>query len=174
MFEVIKKWYFYKDFISDKRSKVSIKEINTGQSIGILFNGSSEDDRKKVLKIKKQLNPSGSKIIKSLAFLNNNLPLDNVDYAAYNNKDLKWYGLPFGEKVDEFIQESFDILIVLCEYMLPHYEFIIAHSNAKFIIGPDIAKSDKYFSFIVEAVKDWEIESVMNKIIKNIDNVSIK
>jgi hypothetical protein len=50
--------------------------------------------------------------IKSLAFIDNALPFDNVDYAMHTiKKNINWYGVPFGEKVEEFIRKKFDLLI---------------------------------------------------------------
>lgn len=175
MIDKIKRWFFEKDLNAQHKHKGSIKNgVNAGASIGILFDGTSEADRKSVHKLKKRLNPSGAKQIKSLAFIQNKLPLDNVDYNAYNQKDLKWYGVPFGEKVEEFLQSNFDILIVLCEKMRPHFEFIIAQSKANFIIGPHIDRSEQYFTFIVDNSDSVGIQTLIDKIIISIDKIAVK
>ena len=109
-----------------------------------------------------------------MAFINNVLPLDNVDYAAYNNKNIKWYGVPFGAKVEEFIQEKSDLLIVLSKEMLPHYEYIIAHSLANFKVGADIKRSEKYFDLIIECELKEEIERICDAIVKGIDKIAVK
>ncbi|HMR88906.1 MAG TPA: hypothetical protein PKD51_12170 [Saprospiraceae bacterium] len=175
MIERIKRWFFNKDLGSKHVAKKVVKNgVNAAAAIGIIFDGTSEDDRKIVHKFKKQLNPSGNKQIKSIAFIQNKLPLDNVDYSAYNQKDIKWYGVPFGEKVEEFIQSNFDILIVLCEKMRPHFEFIIAQSNATFIIGPNIDRSEQYFTFIVDSKDSNGLQSLIEKIIVSIEKIAIK
>ncbi len=175
MIESIKRWFFNKDLNTRIATKSIIKDsVNTAAAIGIIFDGTSEDDRKIVHKFKKRLNPNGSKQIKSLAFIKNKLPLDNVDYNAYNQKDVKWYGVPFGEKVEEFINTNFDILIVLCEKMRPHFEFIIAHSKTKFIIGPNIDKSQQYFTFIIDSKDTAGLQSLIDKMIVSIDKIAIK
>ena len=113
MIEKIKRWFFDKELNVQLKNNGAVRNgVNAAASIGILFDGTLEADRKTVHKFKKQLNPSGAKQIKSLAFIQNKLPLDNIDYNAYNEKDVKWYGVPFGEKVEEFIQYNFDILII--------------------------------------------------------------
>jgi len=175
MIERIKRWFFDKDLAALHVVKRDVKSgINVAASIGILFDGTLEADRKTIHKFKKLLNPNRAKQIKSLAFIQNNLPLDNVDYNAYNQKDIKWYGVPFGEKVEEFIQNNFDILIVLCEKMRPHFEFIIAQSKATFIIGPNIDKSEQYFTFIVDNSNSVGIQTLIDKIIVSIDKIAIK
>jgi hypothetical protein len=109
MIDKIKAWFFYRDFrVDGLTNKDQNAGLNSEQNIAVLFDGTSEEDRKKVHRFKKKLNPDGKKNIKSLAFIDNALPLDNVDYAAYNKKNIKWYGVPFGAKVEEFIQEKSD------------------------------------------------------------------
>ena len=73
MIEKIKSWLFYKEFESGKHVKQTHESINPASSICILFDGTNEDDRKKVHQLKKSLNTVGNKIIKSLAFIDNNL-----------------------------------------------------------------------------------------------------
>ena len=174
MIEKIKNWLFYKEFDSGKHVQHTYQHINPASSICILFDGTNEDDRKKVHQLKKSLNTVGNKIIKSLAFIDNSLPLDNIDYAAYNRKNVKWYGIPFGEKVEEFIHFNFDILIVLCKKMLPHYEYIIAHSEARFIVGAAINKAEKYFNLIVDTDEQKEIDELIRSIIKAVDKIAVK
>lgn len=175
MIEQIKQWFLYREFkVIKKPQTASMPKVNSGHQISILFNGTTEDDRKIIHKLKKILNSSGQKQIKSFAFIDNTLPLDNVDYDAYNHLNIKWYGLPFGPKIDEFIQQHSDIFLVLCERMLPHYEYIIAHANADFIIGPNIDKSEKYFSLIIDTLGKPGLSALIDKIILNTDKISIK
>lgn len=175
MFEKIKEWFFYREFTTKRRKDTSNQiSVNFERSICILFDGTDENDRKSVYKFKKLLNNTENKIIKSLAFIDNSLPLDNVDYAAYNHKNIKWTGVPFGEKVDEFVNYNFDLLIVLCKKMLPHFEYIISHSAALFVVGPDLNKSEKYFNLIIENNNDENINQLCQSIIKGIDKISIK
>ncbi|MBK8628181.1 MAG: hypothetical protein IPN86_22280 [Saprospiraceae bacterium] len=175
MLQSIKKWFFSKEFKSDARPKGhQTSGLNSMQSVAILFDGTDETERKIVHKFKKSINPDGKKDIKSLAFINNQLPLDNIDYAAYNLKNIKWYGLPFGEKVEEFVHLKFDILIVIVSKMLPHYEYIIAHSDVKFVIGPSIFNAEKYFDLTVEISENESSDIVIKKIMKAIDKVALK
>jgi hypothetical protein len=175
MLQSIKNWIFYKEFASDARpNRNRVNGLNAMQSICIIFEGTEENERKIVHKFKKMINPDGKKEIKSLAFINNALPLDNLDYAAYNLKDLKWTGKPFGEKVDEFVHYKFDLLIVLCKNMLPHFEYIIAHSESSFVIGPSISKSEKYFDMTVEISSQENTDILIKKIITAIDKIAIK
>lgn len=175
MLKIIKDWLFYRAFDSNARPNGHRSNgINNMHTICILFDGTEEEDRKIVHKFKKTISPDGKRNIKSLAFINNQLPLDNIDYSAYNLQNIKWYGLPLGEKVAEFIQFKCDILIVLCKSMLPHFEYIIAHAESKFVIGPSIDKSEKYFDIIIDADASINIENLIKKILTAIDKIAIK
>ncbi|MFZ1749373.1 MAG: hypothetical protein WAU01_04255 [Saprospiraceae bacterium] len=174
MIEQIKRWFFYKEFNKKDGSPDTPGGVNLQQSIGILFDGTDEENRKIVYKFKDNLNPKGIKEIKSLTFLNNALPLDNVDYAAYNHKTIKWYGTPYGDKIDEFINTKFDILIVLCQHMLPHFEYIIAHSHAQFTVGPLMDHAEKYFDLTVDTQQSNDIQNIIHKIVSAVQLVAIK
>lgn len=174
MIEQIKKWFFYREFKNSGVKNQHHAGTNPASSICILFDGTEEDDRKKVHRFKKMLNPDGKKSIKSLAFVNNDLPLDNIDYDAYNKKNVKWYGIPFGDKVTEFLLLKFDVLIVLCKKMLPHYEYIVAHSSAGLIIGPATEKADVYFDLIVDTGELPDLDAMINNILKVTETIAIK
>lgn len=175
MVNSIKNWLLHQKFESKARpNEPTSTGINTLQSIGILFDGTDEEERKVVHKFKKNINPDQKRDIKSLAFINNKLPLDNIDYSAYNLKDVKWFGLPFGEKIDEFIQYNFDLLIVISKQMLPHTEYIVAHSKSKFIIGTGLELAEKYFDIIVDVENSDSTNVILNKITTAINKIAIK
>lgn len=175
MFERIRKWFFYREFNATLHArKRSTGGTNPEKKIAILFDGTSEDDRKTVHRFKKMINKDGSREVKSLAYVDNNLPLDNVDYAAYNRKNLKWYGAPFGNRVEEFISRDEDVLIVLCKEMTLHYEYLIGFSRAAFIIGPAMEKAEKYFDLIIDAGQGIDLDALIRQMVSAVDQVCIK
>lgn len=170
----IKNWFFYNAFKRTERPKGhDTRGINPLDSICILFDGTVESDVNSVKKFKKLLG-GGGRSIQSFAFINTKDPLDNIDFSAYNIKNINWYGLPSGEKISEFIQCKGDILIVLCKSMLPHFEYIIAHSECKFVIGPSIRQAEKYFDIIVELSDKDQTEQLINNVLTAIDKIAIK
>lgn len=175
MIKGIQKWLFYRSFdVGTKKNTQQIHTVNQLKSVGILFDGTIESERKMVHQFKKYISQSGKIDVKSLAFVNNRLPLDNVDYAAFNRKKINWYGIPSGEKVNDFIKNNFDLLIVLTKKMLPQYEYIIAHSSAKFKVGPAIKRAENYLELIVELPKDNSTESLQHNILKTLNLVAFK
>lgn len=175
MLESIKNWFFYREYhAGGSRRKRSAGGVNPEKSFFILFDGTSEEDRKTVHRFKKQINKDNSREVRSLAFVDNDLPLDNVDYAAYNRKNLKWYGIPFGQKVEEYLGREFDVMIVLCTAMKPHFEYIIGLAGASFVIGPAIDKSEIYFDLIVDTKGETSLDAMIRKMIEAVDLISIK
>jgi hypothetical protein len=100
--------------------------------------------------------------------------LDNIDYDAYNLKDVNWYGIPKSDKIDTFIDYDCDLFIVMCKKMLPHFEYIIAHSKSRFIIGPSLTRSTQYFHMTVDSQDNIDTNDLIQKFIKAIETISIK
>jgi hypothetical protein len=140
--------------------------------VAILFDGTHEEDRKTVHAFKKHIKVSGSPRVKSLAFINNKLPLDNVDYAAYNLKDTLWFGQPTGENVEEFIRGHWDIVIFLGREITPHFEYILKMVNASFIVGISENEPVALFDLTVEVKKEDSLEKRIQTIIRSIDIIS--
>lgn len=173
MLNRIKRWFFIKNL---PKSSNSFKGtgVNPQKRIAILFDGSTEDDRKVVHEFKKRMKNSGASVVKSLAFVNNKLPLDNVDYAAYNLKNVNWYGFPSGQKVEEFIEGQWDVVIFLGDDMAAHFEFILRNVNASFIIGATKADNNNLFHLSIDSSETKNLTQKINTIIKSIDIISIK
>lgn len=170
-------WSNFKKWIFDRHLPQSVvKEkmagLNPQQHVGILFDGTQEEDRKTVHAFKKLIKSSGSSKVKSLAFIKNKLPLDNVDYAAYNMKDIQWYGQPSGENVAEFIQGHWDLVIFLGKEISPHFEYILKVVNASFIVGISENEPVALFDLTVEVQKEDSLEKRIQAIIRSIDIIS--
>lgn len=172
MWQSIQRWMFDSEL---KKRGLPVKStarhsVNQALRIGILFDGTDENDRKIIHKFKKQLTASG-KEVRSLAFINNKLPLDNVDYNAYNLRDVNWYGIPTGDKVTQFIEKEFDVLIPVIHRMTLHFEYIIAAAKARLIIGPAVSHAERYFNLISEQNNDDNLENIIQELLSNVSKV---
>ena len=175
MLKSIRKWLFYRSFSEPIKKKMQKNGVvNPLRSICILFDGTDETERKLIHQFKKSISQTGRAEVKSLAFVNNRLPLDNVDYAAYNLKDINWYGVPSGDKVNAFIKYDYDLMIVLCKKMLPHYEYIVAHAASQFIVGPSITRAEKYFDLLVDPSKSNDTEELTKNVLNALKLVAVK
>lgn len=175
MVDKIREWMFYREFNQNFRKKDQQKPIiNSAQTIAILYERTSDEDQRAVDKLKKSLFADNKRNIISLAFINNKAPLSEEFGLAYNINLLKWNHIPFGKEVDVFLSFKADVLILLLSKMSLHMEYLIAHSNANLIIGPDIAGAEKYFNLIVESKNRFNINSLINSILSMLEKVAIK
>jgi hypothetical protein len=175
MIEKIKNWFFYRQLKETGQIKQSIPQgLNLGARILILFDGTDENSCKDVVLFKKRLMEEASKNVSILAFIDNEISEDSPDFRVFNRKNLKWYGVPFGEQVEEFLKEKCDILLVLCHKMLPQFEYIIALSTSSFIIGPDIRRSEKYFDLIIESHPNGKLSDLITKILEVTERLALK
>ena len=58
--------------------------------------------------------------------------------------------------------------------MLPHYEYIIAHSQSRFIIGSAIHKAEKYFNLIVDAEEKNDLDEIIKCLLRTTEQIAIK
>lgn len=173
MWTQFKKWIFDRH-LPQSVVKEKVAGVNPQQNVAILFDGTNEEDRKTVHAFKKLIKSAGSSRVKSLAFINNKLPLDNVDYAAYNLKDTRWYGQPSGENVEEFIRGHWDLVIFLGYAVDPHFEYIMKMVNASFIIGISENGHVPLFDLTVEVKKEDSLEKRIQTTVRSIDIISSK
>ncbi len=166
------RWFYEKNIPKTPRKR-SISGINPQKRIAVLFDGTSEEDRKTVHAFKKQLKQSGATNVSSLAFVNNKLPLDNVDYAAYNLKNVNWYGVPSGQKVEEFLKVPWDLVIFLGDKMNLHFEYLLSYVDASFIIGNYVNGANDLFDLTIDTEKEVNLSQKINSIIKGIELISI-
>ncbi|GEM_PF-414023 len=105
------------------------------QSIGILFDATELSNREFVLQYADQLNKRGKKL-KLLGFFDSKLEETNFTFPYFNRKNLDWVGRPTGEKVRDFSEQAFDLLINLDRIAKPQTEYVCAMSRAHLRVGP--------------------------------------
>jgi hypothetical protein len=138
------------------------------QSIGILFDATDLDSREIVFQYAEQLT-NNNKRVKLLGFFNSKLDDPNFTFRYFNRKNLDWAGRPYGENVQDFIQQPFDMMINLDTVPKPQAEYVSAQSKAHLRIGPvtehtfcyelmiDISGSNNFHTFIEQ------MESILAK-----------
>ena len=65
-------------------------------------------------------------------------------------------------------------MIILTKKMLPHFEYIVAHAQSKFLIGPSIEHAEMYFNITVDSAENETTDDQLKKIIKAINKIAIK
>lgn len=174
MFDSIRRWFLLKKIkeVGHTSKLTGRNHVNPALKIAILFDGTLEEDRKTIHRLKKKLS-TGDRQVSTLAFVNNKLPLDNVDYAAYNLKDVNWYGMPYGEKTETFINTEYDVMLAFIKTMEPHFEFIFATCKSKILIGPSVRSGEKYFHHITETNTHADLQKIVDDVLTTVAKVTI-
>jgi hypothetical protein len=105
------------------------------QSVGILFDATELNRREEVFKYAQQLENKGKRV-KLLGFFDSKLEDPNFTFRYFNRKNLDWAGRPWGENVQEFVSQPFDMLLHLDTVSKAVLEYLSASSRAYFRVGP--------------------------------------
>ena len=166
--------YFDKLFLSihDRFIKRELKKRNTERgtidfnkvkTIGILFDGTNPENEFIVNTFIEQLSKKGKKV-ELLGFVPKNNQALNTTYTSFCYQDLDIFKRPKNQKVNDFIQQPFDILINLTPVNHLQLDFVAALSNAKLRVGPYTNRT-----FCYDLMIDHNEKSNLNSYIKQID-----
>ena len=109
--------------------------LDSAATVGILFDATELDDRNTVLEFSKELEKR-SKKVRLLGFFNNKVEGEPFAFPFYNQKNLDWTHRPKGEEVKNFLDQQFDLLLVLKPQADIHMEYIAALAYAHLKVGP--------------------------------------
>jgi hypothetical protein len=124
----------------DRKSLVNLKNA---KAVGILFDAQKPDESSQVVKYAEKLRKTGKKV-QLLAYVGEQAALDSFPFDAYNHKNIDWAGCPKSDRISEFINQRFDLLLHISCTSNPHASFISALSNAQLRVGPSIENIDCY------------------------------
>ncbi len=115
-----------------RRSSVFLDDAN---SIGLLFDATSLDERNIVLDFGEQLKKKG-KQVKLLGYFDAKLKSSDFAFKHFDKKQLDWALRPKKEVMESFASKSFDLLVNLSQKAVAPLDYIAAHSKARFRVGP--------------------------------------
>lgn len=139
--QFIKDWqlYFHRRSLQKQLKAQAIRrrpvDFAQAKSIGLLFTTQTLSDREVVMKYAKSLSKQG-KTVKTLAFLDDKQKNDNFVFSHFSQKEIDWALRPQDEAVQEFMQQSFDVLIHVSTQSSLLLEYIAALSKANLRVGP--------------------------------------
>ncbi len=131
--------FFLKQNIKKQNRNIEFNNIDSAQSIGIIFNADDESEFPKIKKFISQIKQQ-NKNVYGLGFVgkeDDNLirpQIDGIEYFSFKN--LTWFYKPKDAYVSNFCNKAFDLLIDLNldDYCLP-LSFVSVLSNSKCKIG---------------------------------------
>ena len=142
-----------------ERSSLSLEKA---RSIGILFEGTQNEEREVVLGYAKKLKSNGRKV-KLLAYFDNDLKSENFTFRHFNKKQLDWALRPKLPEVEEFTQQPFDLLINLSKRNILPLDYVAANSKARFRVGPSTEQTYCY-DLMIEHTEKQDLKLFIKQI----------
>lgn len=143
--------YFHQRSLAQSEQQLHIKrnsvDFKQAKNIGLLFDGTTLEQREIVLKYVSKLEKQGKKVT-LLGYVNLPKPQENLTFRHYSNQEINWKLEPQSELIEEFKQKVFDVLLVLGTPSNLQFEHISTLSKAKFRVGPFSENTNAYDLFL--------------------------
>src|ERR1700752_1516025 len=101
--------------LSKNKSQRDFVDFKDAQTIGLLYDATTDEVSNAVKKYAKTLEDKEKKKVQMLGFINKNEKLENlppeIRHDYFTRRNLNWLMLPDTPSVKEFVNEDFDVLI---------------------------------------------------------------
>lgn len=166
--------HFYVDRESrlNKRVKkhVDFKKVRT---IGVLFLLEDEAKFKQLDLLAKKLSSAGKDVKMVGLFMDRIVPnffFQKLKIDLLTKKEINLLGFPKGEKIREFIEQPFDILLDFTEYEILPMDYILGLSKAGLKAGRYRGEMVKVLDFMIKKPDDMDFDAFINSMV---DYISI-
>ncbi len=149
------------------------------ESVGILYDATSENDYRLVTQLVKELQQDQKKV-KTLGYVTEKKMPDHcfpkLTFEFCNSASFSWDQHPVAQNVKDFISPSYDILIDLTPSGLHHVKYLSAISQAKMKVGRYVEKYVEVYDLMLQVDDSSSLQEtsrqVMHylKMITNNDN----
>ena len=129
---------FYQKSLPAKvaRSKGQVpRNIEEAKSIGILFDATDVDYRKKTLAYADKLRKQGKKV-NTLGFIATADREATFSFDFFTLRQIDWAQRPQGEAITHWLEHDFEVLICLFPLSTKFTEYLALHTRAGLKIGP--------------------------------------
>ncbi|CAG5084009.1 DUF6913 domain-containing protein [Parvicella tangerina] len=160
-----------KELISDQKRHVKVCNIADATAIGLLYKIESKESVEHLRKFAKYIKSEfGTKNVFMMGYWDDAKESPDflqvkVDFEFFTKKELNWAGIPKGGNIDNFLNESFDILIDMNNYLNVPLRYLVAKSNAKLKVGQFSKENEPYFDIMI-GDNSMDFENYCNELIK--------
>jgi len=130
--------YLLQKKLANIQRERGVFNLDTAQTVGILFEVDSFDDCQEVYnfytylkRLKKRITVVGFVEKKEYA----NFIIDRLDFHYFNNKERNWFLVPNNRHVNDFVKAGFDVVINMSKTEACSLKYIAGVCNAKFKVG---------------------------------------
>ena len=139
--------------------------FSNAKSIGLLFE--NDENYKKTKPFIEMLTKEG----KSVTFLIRSKEKESPSSNHYIHSDFNWIGTITSEKIDKFINNSFDYLFMLNEDCHFLNEYILASSKAKCRVGLNNENNQRLFELMFDNSKKESIDKFYKTVKGYLDKI---
>lgn len=164
--------YKLKSRLSSRRAEKQVVNQNKVKSIGMLFD-ESQISNPKELQIYVDKWTKNGKSVETFSFIDVKEFDESIDsIGKFCRKDINWFHVPQGDKVDAFLKKQYNILITINPAKKQHLHFLNAVSSAKFKIGllPDEVE---FYDLVIDLEENVSIKKIFSDIQETLDKLSI-
>lgn len=174
MFESVRN-YFWKAEIKNKLPKLirskKITHPSQAKTIGIIYEVGEEKDYLIVTSFVSRLQ-NEKKEVRTLGWINLKDPphycYPRLMFDYITKRNINWFYKPSGEKINDFINKDFDILLNIDTRQNPSLTYATALSKAKLKVGIDTEKNREYYDLMISLDKTPEIPVLIEQMMSNI------
>ncbi len=141
------------------------RNIEEAKTIGILFDATDIDYRKKTLAYADSLRKQGKKV-STLAFISTVDKEATFSFEFFTLREIDWAQRPRGEAIAHWLEHDFEVLICLFPQSTKFTEYIALHTRAGLKIGPVAAKASCY-----DLMLDMPAKSTPQQVIQQYERV---
>ncbi len=164
--------YKLKSRLSSLQADKKVVNQNKVKSIGMLFDDSQISNPKELQSYVDKWTKNG-KSVETFSFVDIKDFEENIDDTGkFCRKDINWFQVPQGDKVDAFLNKPYNILITINPAKKQHLHFLNAVSSAKFKIGllPDEVE---FYDLVIDLEENANVKKIFSDIQETLDKLSI-
>ncbi len=164
--------YFLNKELVDIKHKRSSVHLPTAKTVGILFDGTSPEERESVLSYAKGLEKEGKKV-RLLAFVDQKENGEELPFTYFDRKKLDWALRPICQEVKAFEEFTFDLLLNLTQKAVAPLDYIAARSRARFRVGPFTGRLHSY-DLMLDCKEGRGLEHFIKQVVTYLGKMSPK
>jgi hypothetical protein len=158
--------YFYRKDVAKVRRNRKIQNLNNAKTIGLIYDASDEKLHNVVCDFVKYFQEN-MKIVKAIGYVSySRLPhycFPKLSFDYFTRKDLNWYFKPTPQRVQDFINEEYDIVIDLTMKDNFALQYIAGLSHGKFKVGRYSNKYSGIYDFMLDVDENITLEKFIKE-----------
>jgi len=158
--------YFYKKDIAKVKRNRTILNLTDAKTIGIVYDASEEKLHNVVCDFVKYFQEN-MKIVKAIGYVNYpRLPhycFPKLSFDYFTKKELNWYFKPGTQRVQDFINKEYDIVIDLSMQDNFPLQYIAGLSHGKFKVGRYGSKYSGIYDFMLNVDANITIDTFIKE-----------